>query len=143
MKRRVYGNHSPSQLMKNFLDEKVDRALRSLPAVAGAMSFICGFAATFWHRARRRTRGCSSHQHKPVAAGTRLGNVLWRGWRLPLHFQNCRMSPPDLTRPLTFRPIFMERMWGGRMLSTRNASKVYTVLPPQKSLLSTRVFSSG
>jgi mannose-6-phosphate isomerase len=36
------------------------------------------------------------------------------------------MSPPNLTGPLTFQPIFMERMWGGRRLESTFGKK----LPP-------------
>src|SRR6266478_8831829 len=36
------------------------------------------------------------------------------------------MSPANLTGPLTFQPIFMERMWGGRRLESKFGKK----LPP-------------
>jgi mannose-6-phosphate isomerase len=36
------------------------------------------------------------------------------------------MAPPNLTTPLTFEPICMERMWGGRRLETEFGKK----LPP-------------
>src|SRR6266404_3219134 len=36
------------------------------------------------------------------------------------------MSSPNLTGPLTFQPIFMERMWGGRRLESKFGKK----LPP-------------
>jgi len=36
------------------------------------------------------------------------------------------MSPANLTGPLTFQPIFMERMWGGRRLESKFRKK----LPP-------------
>src|ERR1700720_4762565 len=34
------------------------------------------------------------------------------------------MSDPNLTDPLTFEPIFMERMWGGRKLETEFGKKL-------------------
>jgi mannose-6-phosphate isomerase len=37
------------------------------------------------------------------------------------------MSQPNLTGPLTFKPIFMERMWGGRRLESKFGKK----LPPK------------
>ena len=40
------------------------------------------------------------------------------------------MSATDLTAPLTFEPIFMERMWGGRRLESEFRKK----LPPQKRI---------
>ena len=40
------------------------------------------------------------------------------------------MSPKDLTTPLTFEPIFQERMWGGRRLE----SEFHKKLPPQKRI---------
>jgi mannose-6-phosphate isomerase len=40
------------------------------------------------------------------------------------------MSKLNLTAPLTFEPIFMERMWGGRRLESQFGKK----LPPQKSI---------
>ena len=33
------------------------------------------------------------------------------------------MSPPNLTGPLAFQPIFMERMWGGRRLGSKFGKK--------------------
>ena len=40
------------------------------------------------------------------------------------------MSPKNLTTPLTFEPIFQERMWGGRRLE----SEFHKKLPPQKRI---------
>ena len=40
------------------------------------------------------------------------------------------MSPKDLTAPLTFEPVFIERMWGGRRLE----SAFHKKLPPQKRI---------
>src|SRR5262249_56856123 len=40
------------------------------------------------------------------------------------------MSPEDLMNPLTFEPIFMERIWGGRRLESEFRKK----LPPQKRI---------
>ena len=40
------------------------------------------------------------------------------------------MSPKNLTTPLTFEPIFQERMWGGRRLE----SEFHKELPPQKRI---------
>ena len=40
------------------------------------------------------------------------------------------MSKLNLTTPLTFRPIFMERMWGGRRLESEFGKK----LPPRRSI---------
>jgi mannose-6-phosphate isomerase len=40
------------------------------------------------------------------------------------------MSKLNLTAPLTFEPIFMERMWGGRRLESEFGKK----LPPQKAI---------
>jgi mannose-6-phosphate isomerase len=40
------------------------------------------------------------------------------------------MSPNNLTAPLTFEPIFRERMWGGRRLESAFQKK----LPPQKRI---------
>ena len=37
-----------------------------------------------------------------------------------------RMSDLDVTTPLTFRPIFMERIWGARRIETEFGKK----LPP-------------
>jgi mannose-6-phosphate isomerase len=34
------------------------------------------------------------------------------------------MPPPKITSPLTFEPIFMERMWGGRKLETEFGKKL-------------------
>jgi len=60
----VYGNHSHSQLAKNFLDEKVDRPLRR------AMLFIRGFAATFSIEVAAETtaRSTSTNQSRPAPA---------------------------------------------------------------------------
>ena len=40
------------------------------------------------------------------------------------------MSPKNLTTPLTFEPIFQERMWGGQRLE----SEFHKKLPPQKRI---------
>jgi mannose-6-phosphate isomerase len=40
------------------------------------------------------------------------------------------MSKPDLSGPLVFEPIFMERIWGGRRLESEFGKK----LPPQKRI---------
>ena len=40
------------------------------------------------------------------------------------------MSPKDLTTPLTFEPIFIERIWGGRRLESQFQKK----LPPEKRI---------
>jgi len=40
------------------------------------------------------------------------------------------MSPKNLTTPLTFEPIFQERMWGGQRLE----SEFHKKLPPQKHI---------
>jgi mannose-6-phosphate isomerase len=40
------------------------------------------------------------------------------------------MSPTELTSPLTFEPILIERMWGGRRLESEFQKK----LPPQKRI---------
>jgi mannose-6-phosphate isomerase len=40
------------------------------------------------------------------------------------------MSPNEMTTPLTFEPIFMERIWGGRRLESKFGKK----LPPQKRI---------
>jgi len=40
------------------------------------------------------------------------------------------MSPNEMTTPLTFEPILMERMWGGRRLESKFGKK----LPPQKRI---------
>jgi mannose-6-phosphate isomerase len=40
------------------------------------------------------------------------------------------MSPNEVTTPLTFEPIFMERIWGGRRLESKFRKK----LPPQKRI---------
>ena len=40
------------------------------------------------------------------------------------------MSRNEVTAPLTFKPIFIERMWGGRRLE----SEFYKKLPPQKRI---------
>jgi len=42
------------------------------------------------------------------------------------YIPKSRMSQPNLTDPLTFKPIFIERMWGGRRLETTFGKK----LPP-------------
>ncbi len=40
------------------------------------------------------------------------------------------MSPNEVTAPLTFQPIFIERIWGGRRLE----SEFHKKLPPQKRI---------
>jgi len=40
------------------------------------------------------------------------------------------MSRNEVTAPLTFQPIFIERMWGGRRLE----SEFHKKLPPQKRI---------
>jgi mannose-6-phosphate isomerase len=40
------------------------------------------------------------------------------------------MPPNEVTTPLTFEPIFIERMWGGRRLE----SELHKKLPPQKRI---------
>jgi len=40
------------------------------------------------------------------------------------------MSPKDITTPIIFEPIFIERMWGGRRLE----SKFHKKLPPEKRI---------
>jgi len=40
------------------------------------------------------------------------------------------MSKLNLTTPLTFEPIFVERMWGGRRLESEFGKK----LPPQRPI---------
>jgi mannose-6-phosphate isomerase len=40
------------------------------------------------------------------------------------------MSPKDITAPLIFEPVFIERMWGGRRLE----STFHKKLPPQKRI---------
>jgi hypothetical protein len=62
----VYGNHSHSQLVKNFSDEKADRP-RTL---SGAMLFIRGFAATFSIEvaAPATARSTATNQSHPAPA---------------------------------------------------------------------------
>src|SRR5205814_6894222 len=60
------------------------------------------------------------------AAGIRRRNALWRRKRLRYSCSNRAMSKTNLTCPLTFEPIFMKRIWGGRRLEAEFGKK----LPP-------------
>src|SRR6059036_3444584 len=50
--------------------------------------------------------------------------------RLPLQLRKSHHVQVNLTTPLTFEPIFMERMWGGRRLEAEFAKK----LPPKRPI---------
>jgi mannose-6-phosphate isomerase len=50
--------------------------------------------------------------------------------RLPLQFPKYYMAQLKLTSPLTFEPIFMERVWGGRRLESEFGKK----LPANKQI---------
>jgi mannose-6-phosphate isomerase len=55
------------------------------------------------------------------------GSLAQAGWVLNV----CgKMPPPKITSPLTFEPIFMERMWGGRKLESEFGKN----LPPNKRI---------
>jgi mannose-6-phosphate isomerase len=51
--------------------------------------------------------------------------------RLPLHWASRKvMAQLDLTQPLVFEPIFLERIWGGRRLESEFGKK----LPPNRKI---------
>jgi mannose-6-phosphate isomerase len=58
----------------------------------------------------------------------------WRSTATPCKFRSLKSTmrnlPSAITSPLTFEPIFMERIWGGRRLESEFGKK----LPPQKSI---------
>jgi mannose-6-phosphate isomerase len=59
--------------------------------------------------------------------------IRWRFTETPYKFTNLKSpicNQQSAIAPLTFEPIFMERMWGGRRL----ASEFHKKLPPQKRI---------
>ena len=65
------------------------------------------------------------HDHKSDARQKRV-----REARLPLQWLRQFMSSLDLTQPLVFEPILMDRIWGGRRLETEFGKR----LPAQRKI---------